>query len=260
MIGIFLPVADERILSALTFQSSKAFRVYLASPTEDEYPFEVARGSWSQVQEPLLAILTPGTIPPPDYVKRVERAVKWHPDFDVYHVDVTGEKRFPRKTSAKKLFCLAVQGDAPAPLSSFVFKADVLRTKAVFKADGSLDPLPCVFSCSAQKPIRRVCKGQMEWRAPQPSQDPALQEKAVRERLDLFRWTEGFFGDDDYPLSVGDQLNLFAAEVIKLFPSYSEEDLKEIMLGFEVSEGPIRRMRAQNALSKAMKERQKQLQ
>ena len=260
MIGIFLPVADERILSALTFQNCKAFRVYLASSTEDEYPFEVVRGSWSQVQEPLLAILTPGTIPPPDYVKRVERVVKWHPDFDVYHVDVTGEKRFPRKTSAKKLFCLAVQGDAPAPLSSFIFKTDVLRTKSVFRADGTLDPLPCVFSCAAEKPVRRVCRGQIEWRAQQPSQDPALQEKAIRERLDLFRWTEGFFGDDDYPLSVGDQLDLFAGEVIKLFPSYSEEDLKEMMLGFEVSQGPIRRMRALSALSSALKERQKQLQ
>ncbi len=86
------------------------------------------------------------------------------------------------------------------------------------------------------------------------------QEKAVRERLDLLRWTEGFFGDDDYPLSVGDQLDLFAGEVIKLFPSYSEDDLKEMMLGFQVSQGPIRRMRAQNALSRALKERQKQLQ
>ena len=260
MIGIVLPVADERILSALSFQSSKAFRVYMTSSTEDEFPFEVVRGSWSQVQEPFVAILTPGAIPPPDYVKRVKGALKWHPDFDVYHVDVAGKRRFPMRTSAKKLFRLSVQGDAPAPLSSFVFKADVLRTKAVFRADGTLDPLPCVFSCAAEKPVRRVCRGQIEWRAPLPPKDPALEEKAVRERLDLFRWTEGFFGDDDYPLSVGDQLDLFAGEVIKLFPSYAEEDLKEMILGFEVSQGPIRRMRALNALSRALKERQKQLQ
>lgn len=260
MIGIYLPVADERILSALTLQNSKDFRVYMTSSPEDDYPFEPVRGSWSQVQEPFVAILTPGAIPPPDYVKRVGRSLKWHPDFDVYHVDVAGSRRFPRKVSAKKLFSLALAGDAPAPLSSFVFRADVLRAKAVFKADGTLDPLPCVFSCAAEKPIRRVCRGQIEWQAEAPSQDPLGQEKAVRERLDLLRWTEGFFGDDDYPLSVGDQLDLFAGEVIKLFPSYSEDDLKEIMLGFQVSQGPIRRMRALSALSRALKERQKQLQ
>jgi hypothetical protein len=82
----------------------------------------------------------------------------------------------------------------------------------------------------------------------------------VREKLDLLKWTEDFFGDDDYPLSVGDQLQFFATEVVKLYPSYSVDDLKGMMNGFQVAQGPVRKMRALSALKSALKQRGLELQ
>ena len=79
-------------------------------------------------------------------------------------------------------------------------------------------------------------------------------EEAIREKLDLFRWTEEFFGDDDYPLTVGDQLKLFADEVAKL--PVSEDEKWEIMSGFTVSQGTFRRPRASSALKQALKDKE----
>ena len=261
MIAMVLPQADEKLLSALSFQKCKDFKVYVTTGDAGEDPgMEVVHGSWSQVQEEVLCILTPDVTPDPDFVGRIAKSVSRHPEFDVYHVNLKGMKPFPRKASARKFFKLAVLEEAPAPLSSFVFRTATLRNKAVFKADGSLDPLPTVFSCAKESPIRNVWRGQLSWEAPVPSKDPMAQELAVRARLDLFRWTEEFFGDDDYPLTVGDQVKLFAGELVKLYPSYSVDDLKEMMNGFQVSQGALRKMRAQGALKSALKQRGAELQ
>lgn len=261
MIAIVLPKADERILSALSLQKCKDFKVYVTTGKVEEDPvLDVQHGSWSQVKEEVLCILEPGALPDPGFVGRIVKAVRRHPDFDVYHVNLQGEKAFRRKTPAKKLFKLAVQGEVPAPLSSFVFRSAVLRSKAVFKADGTLDPFPTVFSCAAERPVRNVWRGQLDWKAPESATGPMDLDRRVHEKLDLLKWTEDFFGDDDYPLSVGDQLKLFATEVAKLYPSYSVDDLKELMNGFQVAQGPVRKMRAQSALKSALKKRGLELQ
>ena len=248
MLAIVLPKADDKILSALTFQRCKKFKVYLASGEAEDYPsLDVRHGSWAQVEEPVLCILEPGAVPDRNFVARIALAVWLHPRFDVYHVNVEGQKAFPRKASAKKLFKLAVYEGVQAPLSSFVFRTEALRAKAVFKADGTLDVLPTVFSCVRERPVRNVWRGKLQWDAPVVP----LTEKAVHERLDLFRWTEDYFGDDDYPLTVGDQLKLFADELIKL--TLPEEELMTMMDSFLVSQGTIRRVRAHNALKNALK-------
>jgi len=107
--------------------------------------------------------------------------------------------------------------------------------------------LPTVFSCIRRRPVRKVWMGKLQWEAPVSTDYLG----AIRERLDLFRWTEEYFGDDDYPLSVGDQLELFANEVAKL--PLPEEELWAQMDSFLVSQGTIRRVRAHNALKNALK-------
>ena len=251
MIAIVLPKADDRILGALTFQKNKKFKVYLVTGEADEYPsLKVQHGSWSQVTERYVCILEPGAVPDPHFVCRINWTLAMHPKFDVYHVNVQGEKAFHRKASARKVFQLAVWQGVKAPLSSFIFRADALRKNAIFKADGTLNLLPTVFSCCKERPVRNIWLGQLEWRGPEVPKT----EEAVRERLDLFRWTEEFFGDDDYPLTVGDQLKLFADEVAKL--PVSEDEKWEIMSGFTVSQGTFRRPRASSALKQALKDKE----
>lgn len=264
MIAIVLPKADERILSALRFQKCKDFKVYVTTgEVEDDDVqdvLDIQHGSWSQVQEEVVCILEEGALPNPDFVGRIVKAVRRHPDFNVYHVNLNGEKAFPRKTKAKKLFKLAVLEEVPAPLSSFIFRTSVLRDRAVFKPDGTLASLASVFACAVESPVRNVWRGRLDWSAPNPVTDPMEQDLKVRRKLALLKWTEDYFGDDDYPLSVGDQLDLFATEVAKLYPSYSEEDLKEMMNGFQVSQGTVRKMRAMSALKAALKQRGLELQ
>ena len=261
MIAIVLPKADEKLLAALSFQKCKDFKVYVTTgEVAEDDPLDVHHGSWSQVQEEVVCILEQGAVPAPDFVGRIVKAVRRHPDFNVYHVNLNGEKAFPRKTKNKKLFKLAVLEEVPAPLSSFIFRSTVLRDRAVLKADGTLATLATVFACSVDSPVRNVWRGRLDWYGPNPLTDPMQKDLKVQRKLELLRWTEDFFGDDDYPLSVGDQLDLFASEVVKLYPSYSEEDLKEIMGGFQVSQGTVRKMRAMSALKAALKQRGLELQ
>jgi len=265
MLAILLPVGDEKLFGALLFQKNKDFKVYVNEndPLAADYEtkLNLVHGTLEDVQEPLVAILENGAVPDENYVGRILRATERHPDFDVYHMNLAGGgRRFPRKAGAKKVFKLTILENAAAPLSSFVFRTQKLREKAVLKADGSLDTLPTVLSCAKDAPVRNIWRAELSWTAPALSADPAEVERRIRARLDLLRWTESYFGDDDYPLSVGDQLDLFAAETVKLYPSYSPEDLKEIMAGFQVSQGAIRKMRASSALKSALKARQKALQ
>ena len=248
MIAFVLPQADNKVLSALSIQKYKKFRVYLASGEAEDYPqLDIRRGSWSQVEEPLVCILEPGAVPDPYFTAAIALTTTLFSKYDVYHVNVVGERAFPRKASAKKLFRLAIYEGVPAPLSSFVFRTETLRARAVFKADGTLKVLPTVFSCSLKHAVRNIWKGKLQWEPSTPSDYVAT----VYEKLDLLRWTEEFFGDDNYPLSVGDQLDFFANEVAKL--PLSEEELWAQMDSFLVSQGTIRRIRARNALKNVLK-------
>ncbi len=264
MLAIILPKGDDKVLGALLFQQCKDFKVYL--PEDDpltadyEGKLPIVHGVWQNAAEPLSCILESGALPDPKFVKRVLRTVRRHPDFDVYHVNLRDGKAFPCKCSTRKLFQLAILQGQSAPLSSFIFRSARLREKAVYKADGSLEVLPTVLSCAQNRPIRNVWLQKLDWNAPAATKDPAGEVAAIQQQIDLYRWTETFFGDDDYPLSVGDQLKLFAQEVAKLYPSYSPEELKEIMNNFQVSQGAVRKLRASNALKSAIKERQKTLQ
>ena len=264
MIAFILPKGDDKLYGALLFQKNKNFKVYV--PEDDawakdyEGKLQIVRGSLPEVQEPLVCFLESGASPDANFAGRILRAAERHPDFDVYHVNTPGSRRFPRKAKVAKLFRLMVLENASAPFSGFIFRTERLREKAVFKADGSLDPIPTVLAAASERPVRNVWRGSLEWTAAQQSTNPLDEEKRIREKLDLFRWSESFFGDDNYPLSVGDQMSLFAGEVAKLYPSYSPDDLKEIMNSFQVAQGPIRKVRASSALKSAIKARQKELQ
>lgn len=264
MLGIVLQKGDDKLLGTLVLQKCKEFTVYLPEndPAEADYDaqLQIQHGNWQDVEEALVCLLEPGAQPDPDFVKSILRTARRHPDFDVYHVNVSGEKAFPRKAGPKKVFTLSILGNTAAPLSSFVFRRDKLREKAVYEADGDLETLPTVLNCARERPVRNVWLQELSWTPAAPSANPAAQEEAIRARIDLFRWTESFFGDDDYPLSVGDQLELFAGEVAKLYPSYTVEELKEIMNSFQVSQGTVRKLRASSALSSALKQRQKGMQ
>ena len=255
MLAFILEKGDEKLLGALALQKCKDFSVYLPAddPAVADYEgrLDFRHGDWQLADEPLLCFLQPGALPNARFVRRVLRSARRHPDYDVFHVKVG--KGFPCKADAKKLFKLTQLEHIPAPLSSFVFRGPRLREKAVFRADGSLNALATVLACA---PVRKVCWEQLPWTAPQPPRDSDEAEKLVKDRLDFLRWTESFFGDDDYPLSVGDQLQLFAREVAKLHPAHDPEELKEIMDNFQVSQGTIRKMRASSALKAAIKERE----
>lgn len=261
MLAIVLAKGNDKLLGALSLQKSKEFTVYLPGPDPLEADYEAQlvfrHGDWRQVEEPLLCILEPGVLPGPDFVEEVLYTARRHPEYNVYHLNLEGEEDFPRKADVKKLFRLILTDNAQAPLSSFVFRTEPLQEKAVQKADGSLYPLPSVFSMA---PVREVGGEKLTWKNPAVDNDPAQVERRVMAKLDLLRWTEEFFGDDDYPLSVRDQLRLFARELVKLYPSYSADNLKEIMNGFQVAQKNLfRKFRAGLALKKAMKQRGKEL-
>lgn len=260
MLGIVLQKGEDKLLGALSLQKCKDFTVYLPEsvPAEADYEADLKfrHGGWRQVQEPLTCILETGALPGPDFVGQVLRTATKHPDFAVYHVNLVGHKPFPKKADAKKIFNLTIVDRLEAPLSSFVFQSYALRDKAVTLADGSIDPFPTILSCA---PIRNVCCLKLPWTATEKRIDPAADEKSIREKLDTLRWTEGYFGDDDYPLSVGDQLKIICRELAQLYPSYTADELKERLYEFEVTQKPIRRLRASCILKRAIREREKEL-
>ena len=264
MLGIVLQKGDDKLLGALALQKCKDFTVYLpfGDPAEADYAahLTIRHGNWQDVQEELVCLLEAGALPDKTFVRRILRTARLHGEFDVYHVNIPGYKPLPRKADTRKVFQRCIASGTPAPLSSFIFRTARLKEKAVFKADGSLEPLSTVLACAADRPVRNVWWQKLDYEAPEVGNDPAAQEALIRERLDLFRWTENFFGDDNYPLSVGDQLDLFAAEVARLYPSYTPEELKELMGSFQVAQGTVRKMRASSALKGALKQRQKELQ
>lgn len=212
--------------------------------------------AFTDVQDPFVCLLEPEMQPADAWVQRVEKYIIRHPEHDVYHVDLKGEPGFPRKVSAGKLFKLVFVQGRLAPLSSFVFRWSMFKDKAVFRADGSLDPMATIMACAQLRPIRTVWLLKTDGPAPVAPADDAR----VWERIELYRWTEAFFGEDDYPIGTGDRMDLYAATLAKLYPGRTEEELKEVMGNFQVAQGPIRRRRAASALKKALQERKKDLQ
>ena len=264
MIAFVLKQADDKLLATLLFQKCKDFKVYL--PAEDhltadyEGKISLVNGRLQDVAEPLVCLLEPGAVPDRDFVRRVLRSTRRHPDFNVYHVNQPLAEPWPRKLKGDKLFKRHIQEGLKAPLSSFVFRTPVLMERAVFRADSSLDVLATVLACSKDKPIRNVWHQKLQWLAPQVEQTPELQEKRVRNTLEFFRWTEQFYQDDTtYPFSVAERMEMIAKEVVKLYPAHTPEQLREEMLSFKVSQGPIRKVRASTALKNALKERQQSL-
>lgn len=264
MIAILLPRWDDRLADALVFQKYQDFRVYVPAntPQAEDYQgrLNLVTGGLSAVTEPLTCIWEPGAAPDQDFLRRVARSTERHADYDVYHVNVVDQKTFQRKTGWKKLFRILVEEEVPVPLSSFVFRTERLKEKAVFVNDGDLNPIPTLLACARKRPVRNVWNQTLAWTAPELPMDPAAVEQRVLQRMDLLRWTETFYGEDDYPLSPGERMALFANCLARLFPSYSEEALKPMMNGFQVAQGPLRKMRAAHALSSAVKARLKQLQ
>lgn len=257
-LAIVVPHPDDRIMGALLFQKNRDFKVYVPEndPVAADYEgqLNMGHGNWKTVDEPLVCILEPGAVPSPRFVCRVLLSAWLFKKSQVFHVR-TGIS-YGCKASAKKFFRLAVAEGVPAPLSSFVFRTAKLREMAVANTDGSLDVIPTVIGCA---PVRNVWWEKLSWTAPIQPQGPEAVKASVKKNLDLFRWCESFFGDDDFPLSVGDQLQLFATELARLYPDYTQEQLEETMLSFQVSQGTFRKMRASSALSDAIKARERQL-
>ena len=279
MIAVVVPKPDDTLLGTLLFQKCKDFKVYLPAddPLAPDYEarLSLAVGGLAEVAEPLVTVLEGGALPDPDWIRRVLRTARRHPDFDVYHVNLPFGERWPRRAKAGRVFRLAVEEEGPAPLSSFVFRTAVLRTRAVFRSDGTLDVLPTVLSCARERPVRNVWRQRLAWSAaaggpavaagsavaigPAVAVGPAAEEQAIRARLNLLRWCEDFFGEEDHPLGVGDRLALTAATLARLFPSYTEEELKALLLEFPAAQGPVRKLRAAAALKSALRARQKSL-
>lgn len=263
MIGVLIPKGNDRLFSSLVFQKKKDFKVYVpegdlvADAYEGQLP--LVRGGLNDVAEPYVWILEEGALPGKDFLRRALHTLGRHPEFDVYHACLAEGDRFPRILKKEKLFRKLVLENVPAPFSSFIFSTAQLKGKAVFRADGALDPLPTILACAWEKGLRNIWHGELEWEVSAvPPSSPAEEEKRIRERLDFFHWTESFFGED-YPVGLGERLGLFAGQVAKLFPSYSEDSLKEMMQSFRAAEGPVRKLRANSALKSALKARQQAL-
>ena len=263
MLAFIVPLGDDKIFGSLLFQKDKNFKVYVSEGDEisEEYRdrLPMVSGGLAQVDEPFVCYLEKGALPDPKFVKRVLRTVKRHPDFDVYHVNPVALKDFPRKLSAAKLFKFTVTRAQRSPLSSFIFRTASLREKGVFGPDGNILTLASVLSCAMERPIRNVWNQRLEWTAPELPMDAASVEKRIMDRLDFYRWSELFFGDDDYPLDSSKRLEIICKEIARLYPAHETGELKEILATFQAAQGPIRKLRASSALKAALKVREQEI-
>lgn len=264
MLAVLLEKFDEKLVASLSFQRCKDFKVYVPKEADWLADYEagllVAHGGLNDVQEPLVCFLEPGAVPDKHFVGRVLRAARWHKHFDVFHVNLSAGKAFPCRLKAARFFKWALVEARPVPLSSFIFRTEKLRERAVFRADGSLNPIPTILASAQERPIRSVWLEKLEWIAPAVPQDPVSVEQRLLDRLEVLRWTEYYYGEDNYPIGVGDRLDLFAREIARLYPLYTPEQMKEQMNLFRASEGTIRKVRAASALKNAIRKRQVELQ
>ncbi|MBR5256099.1 MAG: hypothetical protein IKV62_04925 [Bacteroidales bacterium] len=285
-IVFLLPARDvdslHRTLSMLSFQKDHGFRAVIvdlagseavrALAADFEHQFPVTAETIDPAGQPLwkccldaapaaewVCFLTPGIDLNATSVKRMKRCIDKHSDYDVFRWNLADPNRkWGLKTRPERVFTRVFVDKDEAPLSSFVFRAKPLREafETDFEAAGM--GLAIILSAAKKSGVRTVRWERVGFTTPVPSTDPAVVEKEVRSRLAFFRWSERFFGDD-YPLDVGDRLDLFATELVRLYPSFTPDELKEDMNTFAVVNGPIRRMRASSALKSALKARQETL-
>lgn len=272
----------HRTLSMLSFQKGGSFRAVIVdfvgseavrSVIPDfEHRFPVSVVTVDQAGKPLwkccldaapdaewVCFLTPGVDLNEASVNRMLKCINGHDEYSVFHWNLAEPSRkWGLKTLPDRIFTYIFKDGDAAPLSSFVFRAQTLRD--TFAADSEAAGLGYAVLLAAAKTagVRSVRHDRIGYTAPEPSTDPSVIEKEVRSRLAFFRWSERYFGDD-YPLGVGDRLDLFATELARLYPSFTPDELKEDLNTFAVVNGPVRRLRASSALKSALKARQESL-
>ena len=263
MLAIILDNPGDRLVSALRLSSFKDFKIYIPSYNEaltsDEERMNVTIGTLRDVKEDWVMILSDGAEPGKNVLRQLNKCINSNPDFDVFHLNLDGEPKFPLKAKAEKLFLNVFVKGARAPLSSFAFRTRTLMDKVVRFTDGGIDPLATVIACSGENGVRTVRWTKLIFNQPVENLTPEQQDDKTWKRIEFLRWSERFFGDDDYPLSVGKSFKLFAKEVSALYPARSKEELKEIMEGFETVKGIIRKTMASQALKSAIKERSEKM-
>lgn len=271
-----------RTLSMLSFQKDHGFKAVVldftgagsipsvVSEFDTRIPVSVvetvdsARPLWQACLEAVpqaewVCFLQPGVDLTARSVARMRRCLRNHEGYDVFHWNLADPyRKYRLKTGPDRLFLSVFEDGNPAPLSSFVFRAETLRQAFAADPEAAGMELGVILSGARRTGIRSVRWERVGYTAPAPASDPAQVEKEIRSRLAFFRWSERFFGEE-YPLGVGDRLHLFAKELARLYPSYTPEELKEYLNTFSVVNGPIRRMKASSALKAALKARQETL-
>ena len=269
----------HRTLSMLSFQKDRTFRTCVVNMTGSEAVGAMAAEFEHTLAPVVIGVETTGEPfwkqcleaapaaewvcflgPDVDFtersVGRMGKCIADHPAYDVFHWNLAEPfRKYCLKTSASKLFFNTVVEGGDAPLSSFVFRSQALRE--AFAADSEVAgmDLAVILSAAKKTGVRTARRERIGYAKPAPVTDPAQVEKDVRARLAFFRWSERFFGED-YPLGVGDRLDLFAGELARLYPSFTADELKEDLNTFAVVSGPVRRLRAASALKSALKARQ----
>lgn len=285
----------RKTLHSLALQTDRSFTVYLADdavpedisnlPAEFEDAFDIRYtrfeerlGDVSRSKhlsralslargETFVCFLEEDAELTPDCVKRLRRTVARHPEYDVYHwnvenLDAAGAPsakvlRYGASLRTDKLFRKLFMKGYPAPLSSFVFRREALLSKGVFDGESYRTDLQNIFTCAGEKGVRTVRWARIRRRAG-GAPDPAVAERETLSRLGFFHWSESFFGED-YPLSVGDRLDLFAETAAALYPTYTADEVKARFMAFDVCRGTLRKLKASSALRYAMKERTREL-
>ena len=259
MLAIILDNPADRLVSALRLSSFKDFKIYIPayndSLTSEEDRLNVTIGTLRDVNEEWVIMLGNGAEPGKRVLGQLNRCINSNPEFDVFHLNIEGEPKFPLKADAEKLFLKVFVKGAAAPLSAFAFRTRTLKEKIVRFEDGSIDPLATVIACSGENKVRTVRWTKLIYNAPFENLTPEQADEKTWKRIEFLRWSERFFGDEDYPLSVGKSFKLFAKEVAALYPARSKEELKEIMDGFETVKGLLRKTMASQALKSAIKAR-----
>ena len=206
-----------------------------------------------------VCFLAPGVDLTEKSVVRMRKCIDGHPSYDAFRWNLAAPARKWRlRTRPDRIFTRVFEDGDDAPLGTFVFRAETLRTVFATDSEAAVSDMAVILAGAKKAGVRTARRVRVNYTAPAPSTDPAEMEKEVRSRLAFFRWSERFF-EEEYPLGVGDRLALFAGELAKLYPSYTPEELKDDLATFACVNGPIRRMKASSALKSALKARQESL-
>jgi len=201
----------------------------------------------------------------------LRRCMAHYPSFDVYHwniqiIDVnssvvTTPKKIGLKSSCASLFRDVFYREAHCPLSSFVFRTSVLRSRFVVDDEAFRMDLATVMNCAKENGIRTVRWKKVLWReqAVGSPEVAAMKELYIRSTVRFLLWSEKFF-EEKYPVGSSDRLALYAEVLASLYPGYTPEDLKEMMGRFAAAQGALRKMKAQSLLKKEIAKRKEALQ